>query len=97
MRPLALTTVLAATDLRPESDVALETAQGLARAAGAVLHVVHAEAATSSAERAVSPRETATTRVRGAARSVAPESGSATRRFTSCPVPPPTRSARSRS
>jgi len=63
MRPLALGTVLAATDLRPESDVALETAHRLARAAGARLHVVHADDPTSSAERALSSRQPASARL----------------------------------
>jgi nucleotide-binding universal stress UspA family protein len=60
MRPLALTTVLAATDLRPESDVALETAHRLARAAGAALHAVHVEEPRSSDARERLPRETTT-------------------------------------
>jgi nucleotide-binding universal stress UspA family protein len=63
MRPLALGTVLAATDLRPESDVALETAHRLARAAGARLHVVHADDPTASAERALSSRQPASARL----------------------------------
>jgi nucleotide-binding universal stress UspA family protein len=46
VRPLALSTVLAATDLRPASDVALESADRLAHAAGAMLHVVHVEDAS---------------------------------------------------
>jgi nucleotide-binding universal stress UspA family protein len=68
MRPLALSTVLAATDLRPESDVALETAQRLARAAGAVLHVVHVEDPASSPASARSSAESAATRVGNALR-----------------------------
>jgi nucleotide-binding universal stress UspA family protein len=41
MRPLKLRTVLVATDLDPASDVALDSAHRLAKAAGAALHVVH--------------------------------------------------------
>lgn len=41
MRPLALATVLVATDLSRSSDIALETGNRLADAAGATLHVVH--------------------------------------------------------
>jgi nucleotide-binding universal stress UspA family protein len=68
MRPLKLATLLAATDLRPESDVALETALLLARAAGATLHVVHVEDAAASHERGQASREPAATRVRDALR-----------------------------
>ena len=41
MRPLALASVVVATDLSPSSDVALQTGLQLADAAGAALHVVH--------------------------------------------------------
>ena len=41
MRLLKLKTVLAATDLDPSSDAALKTAEALANAAGASLHIVH--------------------------------------------------------
>ena len=41
MRLLKLKTVLAATDLDPSSDAALKTAEALADAAGASLHIVH--------------------------------------------------------
>ena len=41
MRLLKLRTVLAATDLDPSSDAALDSAHRLASAAGAALHVVH--------------------------------------------------------
>jgi nucleotide-binding universal stress UspA family protein len=71
MRPLALSTVLAATDLRHESDIALETAHRLARSAGATLHVVHVDEPTSSPASARSSsesNESAATRVGNALR-----------------------------
>jgi nucleotide-binding universal stress UspA family protein len=45
MRLLRLETVLAATDLEPTSDAALQTAAALAGAAGATLHVAHVTSA----------------------------------------------------
>ncbi len=49
MRPLALASVLVATDLDRSSDVALDSAHRLARAAGATLHVVHVADAAGEA------------------------------------------------
>jgi nucleotide-binding universal stress UspA family protein len=43
MRPLALSTVLVATDLHALSDSAIDSGHRLAAAAGAALHVVHVE------------------------------------------------------
>lgn len=57
MRPLALATVLVATDLSPSSDIALETAHHLANAAGAALHVVHVSGPRSPKENSHSARE----------------------------------------
>lgn len=68
MRPLALSSVLAATDLRRESDIALETAQRLARAAGAALHVVHVEEAHVAPDRARRSSASAGTRAGDALR-----------------------------
>ena len=57
MRPLAIRTVLAATDLTASSDVALDSAYRLATAAGAALHVVHVYPSASSEERDLLHRE----------------------------------------
>jgi len=58
MRPLALTTILAATDLGTSSDLALDSAHRLATASGAVLHVVHVYPPASGEESEPMRRET---------------------------------------
>jgi nucleotide-binding universal stress UspA family protein len=58
MRPLALATVVAATDLSPSSDIALATGHQLANAAGAALHVVHVYDSSSHGDDAASARMT---------------------------------------
>jgi nucleotide-binding universal stress UspA family protein len=60
MRPLALATVVAATDLSPSSDIALATGHQLANAAGAALHVVHVYDSASHGDDAASARMTLT-------------------------------------
>jgi nucleotide-binding universal stress UspA family protein len=57
MRPLKLRTVLVATDLDQASDVALDSAHRLAKAAGASLHVVHVVQPAPGQHAGASPRE----------------------------------------
>jgi nucleotide-binding universal stress UspA family protein len=58
MRPLAIRTVLAATDLSASSDLAVGCAYRLASAAGAALHIVHVyPSAASEEERELPGRE----------------------------------------
>lgn len=55
MRPLALRTVLVATDLDRSSHAALDSAHRLAKSAGAALHVVHVLAGTPGKDTNVPP------------------------------------------
>ena len=66
MRPLALRTVLVATDLDRSSAAAFESAFRLAKAAGAALHVVHAIAPTTAENAGVQPHDVSADAVRAA-------------------------------
>jgi nucleotide-binding universal stress UspA family protein len=68
VRLLTIRTVLAATDLVPSSDVALESANRLARAAGASLHVAHVMAPWGSETVTAARLEAADASVRAALR-----------------------------
>jgi nucleotide-binding universal stress UspA family protein len=68
MRPLKLRTVLVATDLDQASDVALDSAHRLAKAAGASLHVVHVLVPAPGENAGAAPREESADSLRTALR-----------------------------